>query len=97
MAWRSRSNLSLEDVLSGIFDDDFGLSEGQSSDEEGEGIYAYAGKPRVDPGEVAALSRAVTCEPTTIDSCTSGHSAASAGLVSPSLDGEDDQEEPFGK
>lgn len=50
------------------------LSEDESSKEEGEGIYAYAGKPRIDPGEVAALIKAVTsCEPTTIGSCSSGH------------------------
>ena len=36
MASRARTRLTLNEVLSGIFDDDFGLSDSESSDEEGE-------------------------------------------------------------
>ena len=45
--------LSLSRLLSGIFDDDFGISKGGNFEEEGEGIYAY-------PGDVVALGNAVT-------------------------------------
>ena len=31
---RARTRLTLDKVLSGVFDDDFGLSDGESSDEE---------------------------------------------------------------
>ena len=51
-------------MLSGIFDDDFGLSDGESSEEEGEDVYAYSGKHNLARREVAALSKAVSSEPT---------------------------------
>ena len=35
MASRARTRLTLNEVLSGVFDDDFGLSDDESSDEEG--------------------------------------------------------------
>ena len=44
MASRSRTRLTLDEVLSGVFDDDFGLSDGESSEEKGEDVYAYSGK-----------------------------------------------------
>ena len=31
-------------VIQRLFEDDFGLSENESSNEEGEGIFAYAGQ-----------------------------------------------------
>ena len=57
--------LSVDEVVERLFDDDFSFSEGDISDEEGEGIFAYA---HIDAGEVAALSRGVVSIP--IDSTT---------------------------
>ena len=63
MASRARTRLTLDEVLSGVFDDDFRLSDGESSEEEGEDIYTYTGKHNLARGEVAALSKAIS-EPT---------------------------------
>ena len=49
--------LSVDEVVERLFDDDFSFSEDDISDEEGEGIFAYAGQPHIDAAEVAALSR----------------------------------------
>ena len=54
----------LDEVLSGIFDDDFRLSDSESSEEEGENVYTYSGKRNLAGGEVVALSKAVSSEPT---------------------------------
>ena len=35
-------------VIQRLFEDDFGLSENESSNEEGEGIFAYAGQQHLD-------------------------------------------------
>lgn len=51
--------LTLEDVLSQVLDDEFGLSEEESSDEEGDGISSYLGQARVDPEALLSLSRVV--------------------------------------
>ena len=59
--------LSVDEAVERLFDDDFSFSEGDSSDEEGEGIFAYAGQPHIDAVEVAAL-RGVVSIP--IDSIT---------------------------
>ena len=64
MASRARTRLTLEEVLSGVFDDDFGLSDSESSEEEGENVYTYSGKHNLAHGEVVALSKAVSSEPT---------------------------------
>ena len=57
------SRLSLDEVLSRVFDDDFGLEE-ESSEEEGEeqssSIHAFSGLHTIDPKEVAALDSIVT-------------------------------------
>ena len=46
--------LTVDDVLETICDDEFGLSEGESSDEEcGEDLYAYLGEPVVTRSGVA--------------------------------------------
>ena len=65
------NNVSVDEVVERLFDDDFSFSEGDISDEEGEGIFAYAGEPHIDAVEVAALSRGVVSIP--ID-CTTGRS-----------------------
>ena len=59
---------SVDEVVEPLFDDDFSFSEGDSSDEEGKGIFAYAGQAHIDAAEVAALSRGVVSIP--IDSTT---------------------------
>ena len=64
MASRARTRLTLGEVLSGVFDDDFGLSDSESSEEEGENVYTYSGKHNLARGEVVALSKAVSSEPT---------------------------------
>ena len=38
MASRAKTRLILDEVLSGVFDDDFGLSDGESTEEEGEDV-----------------------------------------------------------
>ena len=51
--------LSVDEVVERLFDNDFSFLEGDISDEEGEGIFAYARQPHIDTEEVAALSREV--------------------------------------
>ena len=41
--------LSVDEVVERLLDDDFSFSEGDSSDEEGEGIFAYAGHHILTP------------------------------------------------
>ena len=48
---------------------DFGLSEYDSSEEEGEEIHAYRSSRVVSAEEVAALIEAVTMKPNTQESC----------------------------
>ena len=59
MASRARTRLTLNKVLSGVFDDDFWLSDSESSEEEGENVYTYSGKLNLGRREVLALSKAV--------------------------------------
>lgn len=51
--------MDADEVIQRLFEDDFGLSENESSDEEGEGIFAYAGQQHLDTVELAALSSGV--------------------------------------
>ena len=44
MASRARTRLTLDEVLSGVFDDNFGLSDSECSEEEREDIYDYSEK-----------------------------------------------------
>ena len=64
MASRARTLITLDEVLSGVFDDDIGLSDSESSEEEGEDVYTYSGKHNLAHGEVIVLSKAVSSEPT---------------------------------
>ena len=50
-------------VIQRLFEDDFGLSENESSNEEGEGIFAYAGQQHLDTVEPATLSIGVEVQP----------------------------------
>ena len=59
MVSRARTRLTLDKVLSGVFDNDFRLSDGENSEEE-EVVYAYSGKHNLAHGGVAAISKAVS-------------------------------------
>ena len=56
------TNLSLDQVLSRLFQDDpyeFGLSDSDSSEDEGDGTAAYSGDREMQVEEISALSREV--------------------------------------
>ena len=59
-------------------DDDFGLSDSESSEEEGEDVYTYSGKHNLARGAVVALSKAVSSEPLKIITTLVNFSAMSA-------------------
>ena len=65
-------------MLWGVFDDDFRLSDSNSSDREGDNVYTYSGKHNLARGEVVALSKAVSSEPTEDHNDPSEFSAMSA-------------------
>ena len=48
--------MDADEVIQRLFEDNYGLSENESSDEEGEGIFAYAGQQHLDSVELATLS-----------------------------------------
>ena len=50
-------------VIQRLFEDYFGLSENESSNEEGEGIFAYAGQQLLDTVELATLSSGMEVQP----------------------------------
>ena len=95
MASRARILLTLDEVLSGVFDNDFGLSDSESSEEEGQNVYTYSGKHNLVRGEVVALSKAVSSEPTE-DHNDPGEFSAMSAVSSACYDSgseDDDQEE----
>ena len=95
MASRARTPLTLDEVLSGVFDADFGLSDSESSEEEGEDVYIYSGKHNLARGEVVALSKAVSSE-STEDHNDPGEFSATSAVPSACYDSgseDDDQEE----
>ena len=56
------NGLTLDEVLAGVVlegDSDFALSDGCSSEGEGEGFSSYHRQPELDAEKVTALSRAV--------------------------------------
>ena len=59
MASRLKTRLTFDDMLSDIFDDDFRLSDCESSEEE-EDVYACSSKSNLAHGEMAVLSKAVS-------------------------------------
>ena len=85
-----KARFNVSEVLSMCYNSDFGLSEDESSCDEGEEVHAYRGPRVMFPLEVAALTRAVTSEP-----IASGCSSASVDrlFVSAcvSTDAEEDQ------
>ena len=68
------ARLSLDEVLALILDDDFGLSEDESSGEEGEGITSYLEKSSVYTEVVLPLGREVVLDLPSSDQsgCTQG-------------------------
>ena len=50
-------------VIQCLFDNNFGLSENETSDEEGEEIFAYAGQHHLHTVELATLSSGVEVQP----------------------------------
>lgn len=55
--------MDADEVIQRLFEDEFGLSEDDSSDEDGEGIFAYAGQHHLDSVELATLRSGVTVLP----------------------------------
>ncbi len=55
--------MDADEVIQRLFDDDFGLSENETSDEEGEGIFTCAGQQHLDTVELATLSSGVEVQP----------------------------------
>ena len=49
--------LTVDEALDAVFDDDFGLSDGESSEEEGDDLYALLGEPVVRRSDIDALTR----------------------------------------
>ena len=95
MSSRARTRITLDEVLSGVFDDNFGLSDIDSSEDEGEDVYTYSGKHNLARGEVVVLSKAVTSEPTE-DHNDPGEFSAMSAVLSACYDSsseDDDQEE----
>ena len=81
----------------GVFDDDFRLSDGGSSEEEGEDVCAYSGKHNTAHGEVAALSKTVSSEPSEDHNDPGKFSTMSAvpSACNESGSEDDHQEEPL--
>ena len=47
-----KQKVTLDEVLLGVFDEDFGLSDSESSEEVGEDVYTYSGKHNLARGEL---------------------------------------------
>ena len=59
----ARRRFDVDEVLDAIFDNDFGLSDGESSaDEDGDGIYAYLGDPVVDRSSISSPTSRTTID-----------------------------------
>ena len=54
--------MDADEVIQRLFEDDFGLSN-ERSDEESEGMFAYAGKQHLDTVELATQSSDVEVQP----------------------------------
>ena len=53
------TRFTTEEALDAILNDDFGLSDGEDSEMEGEDIYGYLGESVLDRGDVEDLSHGV--------------------------------------
>ena len=97
MVSRARTRLTQDEVLSGVFNDDFGLSDSEHSEEKGKNVYTYSGKHNLARGEVVALRKAVSSEPTE-DHTDPGEFSAMSAVPSACYDSgseDDHQEEPL--
>ena len=95
MASKVITRLTLDEVLSGIFDNDCRLSDSESNVEEGQNVYTNSGKQIIVRGEVVVLSKAVSSEPTE-DHNDPGEFSAMSAVPSACYDSgseDDDQEE----
>ena len=73
MAMASR-RFDLNKALDTVCNSDFGLSEGQSSeDEDGDDFYAYLGDPVVDRDSISALTDRLTIYATDADATVDDH------------------------
>lgn len=61
------SRYTLEEALEAILDDDFGLSDGGSSDKEGEDIYGYVGESVLRRSDVNAVGDSIVNAPDCFD------------------------------
>ena len=57
-----KSRNTASEVLEAVFDDYFGLSDGELNDEEEYDVYAYLGEPRSNPAEVTDQRKSVSAE-----------------------------------
>ena len=71
---------------------DFGLSDGESSEEKGEGIYAYRGESRFSSVDLVSFHEVALSRPEQRD-----RSTATLCSKTGSLDGEEEQEQLIGK
>ena len=53
------SRYMIEAAIEAIFDDEFGLSDGESSDEDGKDIYGYVGEPVLRHADVRHLEESI--------------------------------------
>lgn len=53
------SRYTIEEALESILDDDFGLTDGESSDEDGDDIYSYAGQPVLSRADVQDIGESI--------------------------------------
>ena len=88
----------VDEALEAILDNDLGLSDGDSSDEEeGEDYYAYLGEPVVSPSDIETLTHDVVSGFNVNDD--DGNDTRSSGGFLPELDpsdGSSDKEDPLG-
>ena len=74
---------NVDEALEAILDDDFGLSDGDSSDEEeGKDYYACLGEPVVPPSDIEALTHNIVSEDKVDDD--DGDDACCSNSFSPS-------------
>ena len=88
---------NVDEALEVILDDDFGLSDGDSSDEEEGEYYAYLGEPIVPPSDIEVLTHDVVSGDDVDDD--DGDDARSSGGFLPELnpfDGSSNEEDPLG-
>ena len=61
------SRYTVEEAIEAILVDDFGLSDGRSSDEEGEDIYGCVGEPVLRRDDVNGVGDSIVNSPNSVD------------------------------